>query len=165
MEMELKDLLTKQGEAFEAFKKANDDRLKAIESKGYAPADLTGKVEQINADLSQLGKDIAEVAKKSARPNVGNDTELSQDEVEHKQAFKKFVRKGEGTGLADLEKKVFQMGSDVDGGYLISKEMDGTIERVAATVSTVRNLAEVRPIGKEAIKFRVKTSGTAARWV
>ena len=92
MEMELKDLLTKQGEAFKSFKKANDDRLKAIESKGYAPADLTVKVEKINEDLSLLGKDIAEVAKKAARPAAGGQDQLSAEEVEHKQQFSKFVR-------------------------------------------------------------------------
>jgi len=165
MEIELKDLLTKQGEAFESFKKANDDRLAAIESKGYAPADLTGKVEQINADLSQLGKDIAEVAKKAARPAAGDKDALSPEEAEHKQAYKKYIRKGDTNGLADLEKKVFQMGSDVDGGYLITSEMDSSIDRVAGTVSAVRQLADVRGIGKESHKFRVKTSGLAGRWV
>lgn len=165
MEIELKDLLTKQGEAFESFKKANDDRLAAIEAKGYAPADLTVKVEKINEDLSQLGKDIAEVAKKAARPATGDKDALSPEEAEHKQAYKKYIRKGDTNGLADLEKKVFQMGSDVDGGYLITSEMDRAIERVAGTVSAVRQLADVRTIGKESNKFRVKTSGTTARWV
>lgn len=165
MEIELKDLLTKQGQAFDEFKKANDERLKSIESKGYAPADLTGKVEQINADLSQLGKDIAEVAKKAARPAAGGQDQLSAEEVEHKQQFSRFVRKGDTSNLSDLEKKVFQMGSDVDGGYLITKELDNSIDRVAGTVSAVRKLAEVRTIGKESLKFRVKTSGVSARWV
>ena len=41
-DIEIKDinaLLEKQGQAFEEFKNANDARLKAIEEKGYAPAD------------------------------------------------------------------------------------------------------------------------------
>jgi HK97 family phage major capsid protein len=165
MEIELKDLLTKQGQAFEEFKKANDERLKAIESKGYAPADLTGKVEKINEDLSQLGKDIAEVAKKAARPAATGSDQLSPEEVEHKQQFSKFIRKGDDNGLRQMEKKVFQMGSDVDGGYLISKDLAGDIDRVAGTVSAVRGLADVRSIGKPSHQFRVKTSGISARWV
>ena len=54
--MELKDIATlieDQGRAWDAFKNANDERLKAIESKGYAPADLTEKVAKINADLAE----------------------------------------------------------------------------------------------------------------
>mgnify|MGYP006323652909 CR=1 FL=1 len=56
--MELKDIATlieDQGRGWEAFKTANEERLKAIESKGYAPADLTETVAKINADLAEIG--------------------------------------------------------------------------------------------------------------
>lgn len=165
MEQEIKDLLTKQGQAFEEFKKANDDRIKAIEGKGYAPADLTGKVDTINAELTQLGKDIAEVAKKANRPAAPGSSEISEEKAEHKKAFRNFLRKGDANGLSALERKAFQMGSDVDGGYLIDEEMDAEITRVATTVSAMRGLCDVRTIGKASIEMRVKTSGTAARWV
>ncbi|MGZ5000629.1 MAG: phage major capsid protein [Methylomonas sp.] len=166
-EIEIKDineLLQKQGNAFEEFKKANDERLKAVESKGYAPADTVEKVDKINTHLNQLSKEITELMKKSNRKNVGG-SEESPEKAEHKQAFRTFLRKGASDGLSDLERKAFRRGSDVDGGYLIDEEMDTQIARVAATVSTVRNLAEVRSIGKAGIEMRVKTSGTAARWV
>ena len=55
---ELKKLLNEYGKAFEEFKAANDRRIAAIESKGYAPADLVEKVERINADLSEKKKQI-----------------------------------------------------------------------------------------------------------
>ena len=57
--MELKDIATlieDQGRGWEAFKTANDERLKAIEAKGYAPADLTEKVAKINTDLAEIGR-------------------------------------------------------------------------------------------------------------
>jgi len=72
--MEIKDiadLVTAQGKAWEEFQKANDARLAAIESKGYAPADLTEKVEKINADLSEIGKQMTDIEKKAGRPNAG----------------------------------------------------------------------------------------------
>ncbi len=162
---ELKQLLEAQAKAFSEFKQANDDRLKAIESKGYAPADLEAKVGKINDDLTELGKQIADVAKKSNRPPVapGN---LNDDQVAHKSAFREaFLRKGDDNGLKDLERKAFQRGSDVDGGYLIDSEMAMEIDRIAGTVSAVRSLADVRTIGKEGLKFRAKTAGMAARWV
>jgi HK97 family phage major capsid protein len=90
---------------------------------------------------------------------------MTQDQAEYKQAFRSFVRKGDANGLAALEKKVFQRGSDVDGGYLVEGEMDAEIDRVASSVSVIRTLADVRLIGKESLSKRVKTSGTAARWV
>lgn len=163
---DLEDLLQKQGQAFEEFKTANDARLKAIEQKGYAPADLVGKVEEINKELSQLGKDIREVAKKAARPASSGGGEVKPEIAEHKSAFRDlFLRKGNDHGLSALERKAYQMGSDVDGGYLVDGEMAAEIDRVAKTVSTVRDLADVRTIGKASFEFRVKTAGMSARWV
>jgi len=163
---QIQELLQKQGEAFEAFKKTNDERLEAVEKKGYAPADTVEKVDKINEDLTKLGKEITDLMKKSNRPNIGGDgNELSPEKQEHKTAFREFLRKGGAANLQELEKKAFQRGSDVDGGYLIDDEMDTMIDRVASKMSIVRSLADVRTIGKESLKFRVKTSGTAARWV
>jgi len=163
---DLEDLLQKQGQAFEEFKTANDARLKAIEQKGYAPADLVGKVEEINKALSQLGKEITEVAKKASRPTSAGGGEVKPEIAEHKSAFRDlFLRKGNDHGLSALERKAYQMGSDVDGGYLVDEEMAAEIDRVAKTVSTVRDLADVRTIGKASFEFRVKTAGMSARWV
>lgn len=162
---EINDLIEKQGKTFEEFKNANDARLKAIEEKGYAPADTVEKVEKLNTELSQLSKEMTELMKKSNRKNMGGGDEISEEQAEHKQAFRKFLRKGDSSNLSDLERKAFQMGSDVDGGYLIDNEMDTAIDRIASTISIVRSLADVRTIGKAGIEMRVKTSGTAARWV
>lgn len=162
---ELKQLLEAQAKAFADFKSANDDRLKAIESKGHAPADLEVKVNKINDEISELGKQIADVAKKSNRPPAAAGG-LSTEQQEYKSAFREaFLRKGNDSGLKDLERKAFQSGSDVDGGYLIDSEMEAEIDRVASTISVVRNLADVRMIGAKSLEFRVKTSGMSARWV
>lgn len=161
---ELKQLLQKQGENFEAFKKTNDDLLKS-KAEGKAVADLEAKLATIDGEFIQLSKDIAEIAKKQNRPAAPAAGELNAEQAEHKQAFRSFLRKGDASGLAALEKKVFQRGSDVDGGYLIDGEMDTEIDRIAGTVSTIRTLADVRTIGKESLSSRTKTSGTAARWV
>lgn len=163
---DIADLLKKQERTFEEFKSANDNRLKAIEEKGYAPSDVVEKVEKINADLTQLGRDIAEVAKKSSRPQAQESSGiLTPEHAEYKASFATFIRSGKDSGLKELEKKAFQRGSDVDGGYNIHAEMETSIDRVASTVSTMRQLADVRTIGKASIKMRVKTAGVAARWV
>lgn len=161
---ELKALLQKQGENFAEFKRTNDEMLKA-KADGKAVADIEAKLAKIDGEFVQLTKDIGEIAKKANRPAAPASGELTQEQVEHKQAFRTFLRKGDASGLSALEKKVFQRGSDVDGGYLIDGEMDAEIDRVASTVSTIRTLADVRTIGKESLSSRTKTSGTAARWV
>ncbi|MBS0424605.1 MAG: phage major capsid protein [Proteobacteria bacterium] len=163
---DLKDLLEKQGKAFSDFKEANNERLKAIESKGYAPADVVGKVEKINEELTQLGKDIAEVAKKSNRPAVTGGSTLTPEQEEYKTAFKNFMRKGGDTSqLSALERKALGRGSDVDGGVLVHAELETQIDRVASTVSAMRQVADVVTIGSISQRMRVKTSGLMARWV
>lgn len=160
----LTDLLKKQGEAFEQFKKSNDELLKA-KAEGKAVSDIEANVEKANTAISELSAEIRELAKKANRPASGGSA-LSPEKAEHKSAFRdQFLRKGNDAGLKDLERKAFQMGSDVDGGYLIDEEMVTEIDRVASVISTVRSLADVRTIGKASLEFRVKTSGTAARWV
>ncbi|HQS59737.1 MAG: hypothetical protein B7Y56_03060 [Gallionellales bacterium 35-53-114] len=162
--LELKDLLLKQGQNFEAFKKTNDEMIQA-KADGKAVSDIQAKLAKLDGEFVQLTKDIGEIAKKANRPAASADGELSEEAAEHKQAFRKFLRKGDSSGLSSLEKKVFQRGSDVDGGYLIDGEMDTEITRVASTISTIRSLADVRTIGKESLSSRTKKSGTAARWV
>lgn len=163
---DITDMLKKQGDVWEQYKSSNDARLKAIEEKGFAPADTVEKVAKIDAELTQLGRDLQEVAKKANRPQA-QETKgiLTPEHAEYKTAFGAFIRNGKDAGLKELEKKAFQRGSDVDGGYNIHAEMETAIDRVASTVSTMRQLADVRIIGKTSIKMRVKTSGIAARWV
>ena len=166
MEQEIKQLLEAQGRAFDEFKSANDARIKAIEEKGFAPADTVAKVETINAELTKLSKEIAEVAKKANRPAAGAETgSETPEQTEHKQAFRSFLRKGNDNGLSEVERKAMGRGSDVDGGYLVIPELASEIDRVAQTVSAMRGLADVRTIGSSSFKFRVKTRGVGANWI
>jgi HK97 family phage major capsid protein len=164
-EIELKDindLLQKQGSAFEEFKKANDERLKAIEAKGYAPADLTEKVDRINADLQKFDKELLEIAKKSNRHNVGDGEDNGREEF--KSALDQFARKGDLNGLLDIHKKSMNSGSDPDGGFLILPYLDGVIERVVPVVSALARLANTVQIGTQKYVKLTKTSGMAVAW-
>lgn len=163
--LELKDLLVKQGTAWEEFKAANDARLKSIEEKDYAPADITAKVDTINADLTRLSKEIGDVMKKMQRPGASGGSALTADQSEHKEAVSRFLRKGDDNGLHDLERKALQIGSDPDGGYLVDAEMDEEIDRIASTISMMRAVANVRTIGSSSYKKIVKTSGLSGGWI
>lgn len=163
---DINDLLQKQGTAFEEFKKANDDRIKSIESKGYAPADTVEKVDKINTELSKLSNEIGEIIKKSQRKSGGgSDSELSEDQIAHKEAFAEYFRKGRDNGLRDLEKKALNTGSDPDGGYLVPTEIETMIERVVTADVAMRRLATVRQIGAPSYKKPVVTTGAAGGWL
>lgn len=160
----LTDLLEQQGRAFEEFKKANDARLKAIEEKGYAPADLVEKVDKISAEMKKIDGDIIELAKKTHRPPAGGD-DLTQEQAEYRAALDKYLRKGVDTGLAELQRKAMNSASDPDGGFLVLPEMDRVIDRIAPTVSAMYRLANVVTIGSAKWEKMVKTAGMAARRV
>lgn len=161
----IKALAEEQKRSWEEFKSSNDARLKAIEEKGYAPADLTEKVDKINSVLSDQSKEIGELMKKANRPTFGNDSKMTAEQIEHKNALKSYIWKGEDKGLHDLERKALSSGSDPDGGYLIDAEMDSEIDRIAATISGMRSVANVRNIGSASYQKLVKTRGVSGGWL
>lgn len=81
--MELKDIaktLQEQGEAFEAFKKANDQLIQA-KADGKAIGDLEAKVKTLSDALDTLSDAkaaIEELQKKANRPDLGTDKKSEQ---------------------------------------------------------------------------------------
>lgn len=74
--LEIKKILDDQGSAFEQFKKANDELIKA-KAEGKAVGDLQAKVDKLGAELDKLGEmktAIEEIEKKLNRPQT--DTEV-----------------------------------------------------------------------------------------
>lgn len=161
------ELIDAQGKAWDAFQKANDERLKAIEAKGYAPADLTATVETINVELKAIGKQMTEVEKKANRPKTGDvKAEDTAEQAEYRKAFAKWIRTGDETlGMRDLGRKAMNTGSDPDGGYLVMPEMDLAIDRVAQTMGGLAPLCDTITIGTAKWEKLVKTAGMAMRRV
>ncbi len=160
--LDIKSLVEKQGEAWEEFKRTNDERLKA-KAEGGVIADLDAKLAKINDAMAEQRAQLVEIQKRANRPGAGAD-EQSEEQAARKQAFDRFLRKGE-QGLDDLQRKAMQTGSDTDGGYLVLPEMDMTIDRIAPTISAMFRLAKVVTIGSAKYEKLVKTSGMAMRRV
>lgn len=163
---ELKPLIEAQGRAFEEFKKANDERLRAVETKGYAPADLTEKVESLNATITDIGRQMNAIEAKANRTGLGGaDDRQTAEQVEHRKSFDRFLRRGDAAGLAEIQRKAMNTGADDEGGYLVLPEMDKTIDRIAPTISAMYRLADVVTIGTKKYEKLVKTSGMSMRRV
>lgn len=162
MDPELKKLLEEQGRTFEEFKKALADESKK------ATAEAEAKTAKLNDELTRLGKEIkaandrAEAAEKAAaRPPRGDDTKASPEMAAYKSGLFNYMRKGDESGLRDLEKKALVAGSNPDGGYTVHPELDAAIDRVARAVTVMRSLATVRTIGGRSLKKLVTTTGAA----
>lgn len=162
---DLKKLLQKQGEAFDEFKKTNDDMLKA-KADGKSVADFEAKLSKINDDIakfSDLKSSLDEIEKKLNRPGATGEGDPLK--AEHKQAFGKFMRKGVEDGLGELQKKAYNITTDADGGYAVPEELDRDILDLLVEVSPIRGIATVRTIGTSDYKKLVNTRGTASGWV
>ncbi|MEO8655074.1 MAG: phage major capsid protein, partial [Ramlibacter sp.] len=119
-------------------------------------------------EITDLRKHLAEIEKKANRPkatDASGDATLTPEQAEYRKAFNRYLRKGTDAGLADLQQKAMNSGSDPDGGFLVLPEMDRTIDRIAQTVSPMFRIANVVPVGSQKWEKLVKTSGMAMRRV
>lgn len=160
MSDEIKKLLETQNTAFEAFKTAV-----AAEAKAKT-AENTAVVEKLNAELNRVGKELNDLAAKAtalealaARPNRGDGTKATPEQIAHKAGLFDYIRKGNESGLRDLELKALSAGVAGDGGFTVHAELDAAIDRVARVNVNMRRLATVRPITKGSYKKMVTTSG------
>jgi HK97 family phage major capsid protein len=146
--------------AFEAFRQANDERLKDIEQRMSADAVTVDKMERINRALDEL-------TLKGRRPQLGADSwdSAPAHRREHKAAFDSYVRKGQTTGLATLEAKSLSAGSDADGGYLVPEETETEIGRLLSEASPIRSIAGVRQVTAAVYKKPFAITGAQTGWV
>lgn len=161
--LEIKQALDKQAEAWGEFMRKNDELLKA-KAEGKAVAELQTTVDKINGEFTKLNADLVELAKKANRPQTDSKG-ITPEQAEYKQAFGKFLRKGDENGLADLQRKAYNAGSGPDGGFLVLPEMDAEIIRVVGVTSAIGRLARQVTIGTDTYKKVAKTTGLAARRV
>lgn len=165
-ELELKDitkLLNEQGQAFEEFKKANDQRLQA-KADGKAVGDFEAKLGKLNDVMDAIKEQVKEIEKKAGRPGTGGG-DVDPARAEHKAAFGKFLRKGDDDGLAALQAKAYNITTDADGGYAVPEELDRDILGQLVDVSPIREIANVRTVSTSDYKKLVNIRGTASGWV
>ena len=151
---------------FEDFKRSNDERLAQLEKRG-ADTVTDDKVDRINRALDEQKKALDELTLAASRPSIGGEFRPAPDRAtrERKQAFDRYVRKGDAAGFDALELKALSAGSNPDGGYVVPLEIEQTIDRVLAKASPIRALATVRQIGSNVYRKPITTAGAATGWV
>lgn len=152
-------------EAFEAFRETNDRRLDEMDRKMAGDVVTRDKLERIDKAMDSAQKRLDEMLLKQARPSLSRGGAVSLDELEHKQAFDAYIRRGDESGLRALEAKAMSIGTAADGGYLVPNETDTEIGRRLSTVSPMRALATVRSVSGSVLKKPFATSGMATGWV
>jgi HK97 family phage major capsid protein len=150
---------------FEAYKSANNERLRELETRS-ADALTEDKVSRIDARLAEQTRQIDELTIAAQRPRIGGERKSLAPVVrERKAAFERYVRKGDASGLDALEVKAMSTGSNADGGYTVPLEIEQTIDRVLQKASPLRAIAAVRQIGGNVYRKPIATAGAATGWV
>lgn len=155
----------KLGAAWEAFKSANDERLKEIEKRNVNDPLQLEKLNKIGdfmdstktaldgltAKSTDLEKALARGVK--AGPDNGGE-EITPEKKAYYDAFKNYlIQGGDEAHLKDLHKKALSVASDPDGGYLVTPVMSSTIIKTINEYSPIRALAAVETISSDTLEL------------
>ncbi len=179
------------GRAFEAFKDANDQRLREIERRGHADPLTDMKVNRLNGEITRA-IDAADNAKRrldqmetaisrGSRLSAGDEwkeaetfalerkgsgiADLGIDAYRnYKSAFRSYVRKNNAGSAVD-EIKALSVGSDPDGGYTVTPDMSGRIAQLVRETSPLRQVANVVTIGTDALEGIHDVNEATSGWV
>lgn len=147
--------------AFEALKAANDARIDEIEKRGAVDPVLEAKLKKIETSLDRQRTALERLALEQSRPTIGDDPRRT--DPEHKSAWSAYLRKGDDGGIARLDLKSVNVGTEAQGGYVAPPELDRLIEQRLTASSPMRQIASVRQTS--ATVFRKPVSlGTTSAW-
>ncbi len=189
MREEVKTAINELEQAFCSFKEANDQRLREIENKGTADPLTEMKVDRLNTEIERA-KMAAESAKKRAeaievainRSPYGslNGSEYKEAErfaVEvksskidideyrsYKGAFWNYIRKN-NAGSPIEEIKALSVGSDPDGGYLVTPDTSGRIIQLIQETSPMRQVANIVTVGTDRLEGTRDLDEATTGWV
>ena len=147
--------------AFEALKAANDARIDEIEKRGAVDPVLEAKLKKIETSLDRQRTALERLALEQSRPPIGDDPRRT--DPEHKSAWSAYLRKGDDSGIARLDLKSVNVGTEAQGGYVAPPELDRLIEQRLMASSPMRQIASVRQTSATVFKKPV-SMGAASAW-
>jgi HK97 family phage major capsid protein len=160
------------GNAWEQFKQINDARLREIERKGYADPLYNEHLNNISTSLDNYKNRLDQLETAYNRPAISSDVDThrhydgsySQKNNEYGKAFRNYLRKGMDAGLEAIQTKSLSVGSDPDGGYLVTPTMSSKIVQAIFESSPMRQLASIETISSDSLELIDDHDQAAAGW-
>jgi HK97 family phage major capsid protein len=150
--------------AFEQFKDVNDGRLADIERRGSADVVTTDRLERIETAMDTQRRHIDDLTVKAQRPHLGGGQRAIVN-WQHKAAFESYVRRGDTRDLRGIEEKALSVGSNADGGFTVTPEIEAGINRAVRTLSPIRGISGVRQVSSNVYNKPYMTTGPITGWV
>ena len=164
---EITDRVASLGNAWEQFKQVNDERLREIERKGSADGLYDEHLHNINMALDNHKSRMDTIETAYNRPILGGEPtsiKSAAPQGEYSKAFRNYLRKGMEGGLEALQSKSLSVGSDPDGGYLVTPTMSSRIVQAIFETSPMRQLASVETISSDSLELIDDHDQAAAGW-
>ncbi|MDE3038576.1 MAG: phage major capsid protein, partial [Pseudomonadota bacterium] len=162
---EITDRVTALGHAWEQFKQINDNRLRDIENKGHADPLYDEHLGNISSALDNYRERLDRVETAYNRPSlaIGEGAKADVNGVYGK-AFRNYLRKGMDAGLEALQTKALSVGSDPDGGYLVTPTMSAKIVQAIFETSPMRQICSIETISTDALELIDDHTALTAGW-
>lgn len=174
--------------AFETFKASNDERIAAVEKRGAADPILNEAVDKANADITKISAKLSELEKLAARPQIEaartkediaararvaefhaaardvdpDEIEVTGEMMENSVAYAKAMRAWMKKGSVNAAMSV---GSNPDGGYLVSPDKSGRIVELVYEMSPMRELATVVTTNSDTYQGGTDLNEAGSGWV
>jgi HK97 family phage major capsid protein len=165
---EITDRVASLGHAWEQFKNVNDARLRDIERKGNADPLYSEHLNTISAALDNYKSRLDQIETAYNRPILGDENDGHKNahpaRNEYGKAFRNYLRKGMDAGLEALQTKALSVGSDPDGGYLVTPTMSSNIVKSIFETSPMRQVASIETISTDSLELIDDHDQAAAGW-
>lgn len=162
---EIADKVNTLGSSWENFKKVNDARLREIERKGSADPIYTEQLNKLSDVLDNQKHRLNKMETATLRPDreIGLAVK-SECNSEYKKAFENYLRKGNTSAIEGFEAKALSVGSDPDGGYLVTPTLSEKISKIVVESSPMRGLASIEEISTDALEVIIDNGAADAGW-
>lgn len=137
-----------------------------MESIESSVRDLTSAFQEFKEKNDSRFRSLEKSRLSSKRPDVSYDADhLDETDLEHKNAFRSYIRKGDESGLLSLDcTKSLSVGSEADGGFLIPQVISEHLNQDLEIISPFRRLANVISISSSAVDVLLDKGNAEAGW-
>lgn len=183
------------GTGFEEYKKANDQALQEIKSKGTVDPVTQDKLNKLDAHMSEMAelkKEMEKIQIRANRPGAGSGAsrdEATEEERGYKQAWLRWVRSPQdpqtvmnlhaaGKAVSKvIEHRNREMGIDTPseqrdvttttggGNFAVPEQISRDIARLSVDLSDIRSIARVVSAGTPDYKELVDVGGAVFEWL
>ncbi|ETZ04631.1 MULTISPECIES: phage major capsid protein [Holospora] len=148
IENTLQSALNELGQAFEAFKEVNDERLKALEDKLPFDGVQEDKLQRLQHVMDQAQVTMLQMQNTVNRRPILDMPSTDSQALQHKNAFLSYVCSGNTQALRRMESKALNHVTDSEGGFLMPKSMIETLYSNLIEDSLLRKLPTMVEVKK-----------------